>query len=512
MSDRNKRIIRIGVFVLLLAWLGFLFARKIDLATADLGRHLKNGEWEVKSGFNLRDRNSPLFENYYSYTYTDFSAINHHWGSGVIFYYISKFFGFSGLSIFYIFLSLVAFSLFFLIALGEANFALAVLAAFFLAPLIAERSEVRPEIFSYLFAGLFLFLSWGWKRGVLSKKWLWAMPLIMILWVNTHIYFFLGFLIIAVFFFAELFRKNFSGLKTLGVVFLSCGITALLNPYGFSGLIYPLSIFHNYGYPIVENRSVSFLESYGLANPNFFLVRAVVILMAVSFTFLFLVNRKRISWEYLLLTIFFSFAGWFMIRNFSFLGFFALPVLCYNFDRSLFEGKEKSAYARENAIAILYILLLLLAAYSGFQFAKVHWQTRGIGLADGIERAANFLTENKVGGPIYNNYDIGGYLIYYLPVQEKVFIDNRPEAYPASFFQDVYMKIGIDENVWAAQEEKYNFNAIVAYRRDITPWGQGFLRQISNSQNWTEVFQDNDFIIYLKKGGINQSIIDRHEL
>ena len=91
MSDKNIKLIKLGIFILLLAWFCFLMAAKIDLVTADLGRHLQNGKWVVENHFNLSEKNSPIHENFYSYTNQDFPVVNHHWGSGVIFYWIYKF-------------------------------------------------------------------------------------------------------------------------------------------------------------------------------------------------------------------------------------------------------------------------------------------------------------------------------------------------------------------------------------------------------------------------------------
>jgi hypothetical protein len=512
MSKKGIIYFKIIIFLLLLFWLGFSLAEKINLTTADLGRHIKNGEWVVNSGFNLHEKNSPLFENFYSYTNPDYPAINHHWGSGVIFFYLHKFFGFSGLSVFYILLSLIIFSLLFLVALGESNFILASILAFFLIPLMAERAEVRPEIFTYLFSAIFFWVLWGWKRELFSGKWLWILPIGMLFWVNTHIYFFLGFFFLGVFLFAELVKRNYSSSKKLGIFFVLTLLASLLNPFWIKGLTYPLSIFRNYGYPIVENHSVSFVENYGLINPNYVLIKAVIILLALSFILLYIANRKKISWSYLLAAVFFSLLGWIMIRNFTLLGYFAFPILAYNLSESLLEGRKETAEMRDNVITVFYIFLLIFAVYSGFQFQKYHWNNKGVGLLRGNNGAAEFVKDNRIQGPIYNNYDIGGYLIFSLPFEEKVYVDNRPETYPDSFFQDTYMRIGAEENVWRQQDEKYNFNAIIFYRRDITPWGQGFLKNIQSDLSWALVYSDSYAIIYLKDNELNQPIIEKFQI
>jgi len=52
--------------------------------------------------------------------------------------------------------------------------------------------------------------------------------------------------------------------KKLGIVLILTGLVSLLNPFFIKGLIYPFNIFKSYGYRIVENQSVWFLEKLGI--------------------------------------------------------------------------------------------------------------------------------------------------------------------------------------------------------------------------------------------------------
>ena len=61
-------------------------------------------------------------------------------------------------------------------------------------------------------------------------------------------------------------------------------------------------------------------------------------------------------------------------------------------------------------------------------------------------------------------------------------------------------------------DAKYNFNALVFYRNDITPWAQNFLKQIQGNENWVSVYKDDYAIIYLKNNDTNRDIIDKHKL
>jgi len=521
---KNEKVWKIIIFIFLLIWIGFLLARKIDLSTADLGRHLKNGEWMVNSGFNFSERNSPLYENYYSYTYPSFPAINHHWGSGVIFYYIWKLFGFSGLSLSFIFLNLVAFGLFFLIATKESGFSLAALFSFFLAPLMAERVEIRPEVFNVFFGAVYFFVLWMYLREKISWKWLLSLIPLQIIWVNLHVYFFLGLFLIGVFLVSEIggiifsrltdldFRGKMRKIKALFAILVLSTLGTLLNPAGLKGTLHPFEIYKNYGYTVLEEKSVWFLENYGIMNPNFFLIKSVLILMIIAFILLLIINRRKISVYYLLLAAFFGAIGWMALRNFTLLGFFALPILGYGFGSTFKQKGGEMNLVKENGVAILYIIVILLGLYGNYQYVSAHARDSGIGLRLDVEKAADFIKEEKITGPIFNNYDIGGYLIFNLPAGEKVFVDNRPEVYPNSFFSEVYKPMQDNPAIFEKIDSEYNFNAVIFYPHDITPWGQSFLENITNNESWVPVYKDEYAIILLKKNEANQSIIERYQI
>jgi len=512
MGGDKKYFIKLGIFIFLIFWVGFLYARKIDLATADLGRHLKNGEWLVNSGFNFSEKKSPIYENFYSYTHPEFPVVNHHWGSGVIFFLIWKIAGFSGLSLFYIILSLIAFFLFFLLSVEESNFTLTALLSFALAPLIAERVEIRPEVFSVLFPVLFFFLLWKYSRREIGWKWLFVLPVVMIFWVNLHVYFFLGFFLMGVFWLEKLIKREMDGIKKIGGMLGLTFLAAFLNPVGFKGIIYPFFIFENYEYTIVENKSVWFVENYGIQNPNFFVIKSALILMILSFALLFFINRKKIPVGLLLSALFFGALGWFAIRNFTLFGFFSLPVLAYNFQNAFKQEKSEINLAKENGLAVLYIILAIIGFYGNLQYVSAHGRESGVGLMPGAEKAAEFVRQEKIAGPIFNNYDLGGYLTWELFPGEKVFVDNRPAEYPGSFFTDTYKPMQERKEIWSEQESKWNFNSVIFYWRDITPWGQRFLENIKTNENWAPVFRDDYVIIYLKQNEANKTLIEKYQI
>ncbi|MEK9174878.1 MAG: hypothetical protein AAB725_02825, partial [Patescibacteria group bacterium] len=157
---------------------------------------------------------------------------------------------------------------------------------------------------------------------------------------------------------------------------------------------------------------------------------------------------------------------------------------------------------------LILVILIILSGELGTLYPKS--QNLQLGLEKDNEKALEFFRENKLTGPIFNNYDIGGYLIYGLPTGEKVFTDNRPEAYPTDFFASTYIPMQTSKKTWDEKSALYKFNAIIFSYRDYTPWGQAFFARILEDPEWKTVFADSRVVILLKNNEINKDIIAKY--
>jgi hypothetical protein len=506
-SKLQKASFLISLCFLILLY-GLFLTHKINLVTADLGRHLKNGELLLKSRQNLK----LLTTNFYSYTEPEYPTINHHWGSGIIFFLIWKLAGFPGLSLFYLFLNLSTFLIFFSLAKKRAGSNLAVLASLLIIPLLAERTEIRPEGFSYFLAAVFFWLLLQLKEGQITPRRLLILPLVEIFWVNLHLYFFLGPLLIGTFLLEEFFAPH-SQAKTrqylAWILLLTLGVM-VINPFGLAGAIAPLTIFKNYGYQLVENQPVWFIEKL-IRNPNLLFFKATFITLVLSFILAFL-NQRSLPLVNLCLGLTFSLMGWLAIRNFTLFGFFSLPILATNL-KTAFKTKLESY---QNLLSVfapiltasIFILTILTNSPSSFPY----WRNFGLGLEEGNNQPAEFFKAQKIQGPILNNYDIGSFLIFHLAPEQPVFVDNRPEAYSQDFFQKIYIPLQEDEDQWQKWDQYFGFNTIFFSYRDATPWGQKFLIERLNDPGWAPVFVDQSVLILLKRNELNQVIIEKYEI
>ncbi|MEK7501290.1 MAG: hypothetical protein AAB642_04170, partial [Patescibacteria group bacterium] len=264
-----------------------------------------------------------------------------------------------------------------------------------------------------------------------------------------------------------------------------------------NGTLAPLSIFKNFGYRLAENQPVWFIEKI-LPNPNFLVFKIVFALLIASFFARLAKNRHGLALTDTLLALGFSAAGWLAIRNFALFGLFALPFAAGNLARGFSIKRQNDQ--KLGHIAIITLTLVALATLSG-ELWKIYPRPLklGLGLESGNENSMKFFKENHLAGPIFNNYDIGGYLIFHLWPRERVFVDNRPEAYPAGFFEKVYIPMQADEDIWQAKLKEYGFKTIIFSHTDYTPWGQDFLASRLNDPAWQVVFKDERVIIFTKK-------------
>jgi len=488
--------------------------KPIILTASDLGRHLMNGKLFLDNGVILTT-------NTYSYTNPDFAFLNHHWGSGVIFELARRFRGFVGVSVFGLSIVFLTVVLYLRIAWQHGKFWLTMTAAFFALPIFASRAEVRPELFSYLLSAIFLWILLGVRNSTIPRQALIALPVLLLIWVNLHIYFFLGIGWIGAFLIDSLVRAwvdaqnrrthlAFAG--WLGAALVGCALVAPLNPNGWKGAIYPLLIFQNYAYAVAENQPVFAIERNGPFPAGFFLKIA---LCTLFISWIWRLWRDRQSPRIpdiaiLVLTVFVSIIAWNAIRNFSIFAYVAMVSISFAWsDTDLSERLGKFRSAARAAIPVLTLAILVML-YPGYR--ALVYRTFGLGVSPNVLRSIDFFKNADLRGPIFNNYDIGGFLTYGLYPQERVFVDNRPEAYPGEFFREILLPMQMSDEVWRKVDENIRFNVIFFYRHDATQWGQGFMIRRLQDPEWAPVFVDNFVILLVRRTPETAAVIEKYEL
>jgi hypothetical protein len=493
---KAKKVVLILLTFFLLS-LGFF--HKITAMNQDLGRHFLLGDIVLKT-LNVPGT------NLFSYTYPNFPFINLHWLSEVIFFLIFKGIGFNGLLFFSTLIILLAFLIVFLKAYKK-NLIPITIGSMLYFGILFERTEIRPEIFSFLFLAIFTVILYGNREK--ATKLIFFLPLIELLWVNMHIYFAIGLSVIGLFFVESMIMKRkeiFSFFKKKAsfpkntlyflIVLILSVIAASINPNGLKGLLYPLYFWQNYGYPIEENQNILFLwQLFQLPTIIYFAVSSLLL-----FTFLFINYKKSrlIDW---LLSLFFVFVGYLAIRNLPLFVFGTFIAFVYNLS---FLYKRIPLKLDK----FIYALVLFVLLFQIFSVSKT--KAIGFGVDEGAKAGADFFLRNELKGPIFNNFDIGSYLDYRFYPKKRVFVDGRPGEYPADFFKNVYIPMQQDPSIFKEVEKKYKFNVVFVNYLDQTPWANQFLKNITNDPSWKPVYLDDFVFILVKDTPQNATIIKKY--
>ncbi len=460
----------------------FAFLFRTDLSfDQDLGRHLKIGEIILQEG-------SVPKTNLFSYTNPDFKYVNTHWLFGVWAFLFSQAFGLQALLIFKVLAILFSVWLILKTVPKEKAFFLLPLGFIFL-HVLRERLELRPEIFSFLFTASTLYILDKFSKS--RTKLIFLLPLIQLLWINTHIYFFVGLLLQGIYILSHPKGVN---LKLMILIFLLSVGASFINPNGLTGFLYPLNVTKNYGYSIVENQTMFLLENINFADRNFLFVKLSIGL--AGFIILLGLLRKKFDVKNILLAAFGMTLALLNVRSFPYLVFLTLPAVL-NFLPPIKPNKVK------NYISLFFALLFLLESFfylnnNYYKYTDSQYKA-GLKFVESAKGAVDFALDNNLPQPFYNNFDIGSYLIYRgFPVY-KVFVDGRPEAYPKKFFQEVYIPSQSDFSKFKALEQNLSLETVIFSHTDQTPWGRSFLQAISRDNSYALAFIDDYMVIFVKK-------------
>jgi hypothetical protein len=291
----------------------------------------------------------------------------------------------------------------------------------------------------------------------------------------------------------------------LKLLFLLLGM-CLINPSGINGFLAVFHIHKAYSFPIIENCSIFYLLKLHILPLRPILLYCLASIVMLVTALLLLVRREGFK-KYVLigsLTLIISLAALRAARMIGIFGFFWMPLSTYVYSRWLQTGTVKS---RKNFEIILVILGIIVSASVNCDWG----QNRSLGIVPGCNKAAEFFKANKLPGKIFNNYDIGGYLIFHLSPRYKLFVDDRMEAFPEDFLTKTYVPMQIRNGLWRQMDQRYHFN-VIFLSLDLTPLSFTFMKDRFADPSWALVYIDNDAIIFLKRNAQNAGLVRRFEI
>jgi hypothetical protein len=335
----------------------------------------------------------------------------------------------------------------------------------------------RGQLISYLFYAIYLHLILGYLHNGDTRKLKW-LPLIMILWVNSHGGYATGLILLTIVTAATALSRwlawpdhNPTRLRPLLICLVLTAGASLVSPYHIHNWLY---LFQTAGFEvtqvIVEWRAPTLKDRYFQS--------LVILALAYGWSLPFRDSRPKL--EELLLSTAMLLLSMKAIRHIPFGVITLAPLLALAlsdgvlaklelwWQRSRIRNRYQKTAGRGQQLGSKVYVMNWLMLCASLLLALVYWPTLARQhMEAGNEfigwKAVDFVVSRGITGRVFNEYGFGGLMIYRLDPAQKVFIDGRSDAYGAAFVRE-YLKIFLGQEGWEQAFDRYEIDYVVCAR------------------------------------------------
>jgi hypothetical protein len=509
LNNLNRISSRILIFIFGILIVAFAFR---ELYSPDIGFHIRAGRWILE---NVKFPGNDIF----TYTSSNQNYIDLHWLFQIYAAIIHKLSGEFGLVLTNAILILLSFFLLLIRIKGKGRLSEIKYWQFIMflsITSVAVFFEQRPHIFSWLYFNLLLLVLENNEEN--NGKYLFTLPIIMLVWVNTHSLFILGLVVIAAYVLGIAYRERKIPLRLSLFAILSL-LACFINPYFIKGVLLPLQQFQLLQNHNVFKNAISELVS-PLSTDSYFMNGRFVLMQPLIWFHLFLIisvlsfvrRLRTIELQEFLIFGFFLYLAATAVRNIGFFIFAITPATLVglqsvfsvrseltaenNFIKRIIGKINSIGFQTFSNIAIIIISsVLILSVITNVYYINYRSNDRfGYRFNNQMlpVKAAKFLLDNHLDGKILNHFNFGGFLIYSLP--QKIFIDGRTEVIGEEmFYQYSILWNQIDKKPIIG---KYNPEIIIFPHQNEFLW----VHYLRSDTMWRLTYTDELAAVYLRKG------------
>ncbi len=373
----------------------------------------------------------------------------------------------------------------------------------------------RPYLITFLGAALYLWALEGYRLGRSARR-LWALPLWMLLWANSHGGFFMGFALWGAYWVPALGRwlqgkgtshgqtgeepasppapPEGTPARTLRALTWAGGGTwaaALLNPYGPEILAYPFKTFGMRVLPqIAEWQSPDFHRSETWP----FLLLLLVLWLALGYA------RRPLAAEHALLLLGLGGLALLAVRNISLFALGAALPLAAQGQEALTPwalwwqrrfARQEPPRLRPGLNALVLGLLGALALLRGAMLWDQKALSQALDEAFPVEAVA-YLKTRRPPGRLFNSYNMGAYLLWALP-EYPVFVDGRTDLYGDEILEQWFQVVRADPG-WSVVLDRWQVNLVL-----VEP--ELPIARVLPYAGWRVLHRDDRAVILARGGG-----------
>jgi hypothetical protein len=458
--------------------------------------------WHLRTGQYLLETRTIPHTDIFSSLHFGKEWVTHEWLSEIIMFAVYRVAGYLGLILTFSLVITVAF----LVVYNRykqrvdhpyiACFAL-LLGAFATMP----TWGVRPQMFSLLFASILLAIIENYLHGGPKERLYWLAPL-TICWANMHAGFALGLALIGLTILGLLLdgwltatesrRELFGKARFMSLILVMCFFSVVVNPNGI----------RLYSYPFETLRSPAMMKYISeWWSPNFHEPMFLAFALLIFATFVSLVlARKQVRLRDLLLFSATGIAALRSARNIPFFALVAIPLLAesaWGYASSQSWGQwltrpEKLESASLKIALNIGLLVMVPLGIAGIRVGQSATKQAAVSSQEFPAAAVDFMVSRKLPQPVYNEYGWGGYMIWRLYPEYRVYIDGRADVYGDAFLEE-FLMVHSGEPGWREPLNRLGVRTVLVKPDTALA---SLLRQ---DAQWDKVFEDSQAVIFTTK-------------
>lgn len=460
----------------------------------DMWWHLRCGEvqWQTRS---------ILRADIFSHTAAGRPWINQSWLPQVAMYGLYALGGFGALALAVAAMVTLTFGLLLVDMHAESRYAHFARAAVLLWAAISSGPlwAARPHLVTLAMTAAWVYILDQRQIWRQRSRLLWLLPLLMLLWANSHGGYIMGFVLLAAEAGGEIvdaiWRRRFENLgaqlgPAAGVALL-CLLAALLNPQGMRLLLFPFQT-------LTSSAQQGVIAEW--ASPDFHSADLLpfLLLLLATWSAMFLSGRPVTGVEWLRMLGFTAMA----LRSSRYVGLCAVVAAPILFRHGLSAwrrlnlnwGRRPSLIppARGN-LALNWVLLVLIVIAAAVKIAvplnpqvidQVHEGLYPV-------QAAAFMRQQALPRELFNDYGWGGYLIWALWPDLTVFIDGRADPYGDPLIMAYRQAIAAAPE-WAQILDTYDV------RSALIQSNSALAAAMRASGGWQAVYEDDQAVLLVQ--------------
>lgn len=350
----------------------------------------------------------------------------------------------------------------------------------------------RPQLLSFLFAALFfLAIDLSERR---DTRWLFALPVISLLWANSHGGVILGLVLLTLLSTTKWLNKDVTPHQRLTWTIITIGVfvTTLLTPNGLQTYTY---ILHLEGSTLQE-RTSEYISALHLFQLGFWWSQIWIYTYFILAVIALIGLLKQRLWPCALLILFLAAISASSIRYYAFFLIIGTPYLMQGI-ATMIRTSIRTDYIVHGLTSFILLAVLLTGLVREVPLQGGNINSRfPVGIV-------NFMQREDLRGKAFNSYEWGGYLLWQLNPQIDLFIDGRlldGQRFPPYTHILWATPLGIE----LFKQEKFDL-VIIPHHSRFNSKRYTLIDYLVGQPGWRLAYRDHQGVVFIHHAEQNQS-------